>query len=143
MRKLSDLAKDFYEHERPEGILLSDEQILALATASVRFYAGFCPLLTHQKVAEDEQTQTEGLEIVEKDPISVIGGDTELTVGEWSIIRPLFLLYCERETALHLEASRGLGADPYGRSSSEIAGDISQYEAEMSHKAFVHPCITV
>lgn len=143
MRKLSELAKDFYEHEKPVGILLDEAQILSLAKASVRFYAGFCPLISHQTAVEDENTQTEYLEITETDPLTNINDDTELTAGEWSIIRPLFLLYCERETAIHLEASRGMGADPYGRSTSEISGDITQYEAEMSHKAFVHPCITV
>ena len=32
----------------------------------------------------------------------------DLSDSEWALIRPLFLLYVERETALHLEDTRGL-----------------------------------
>jgi hypothetical protein len=55
----------------------------------------------------------------------------------------LFLLYVERETALQLEASRGLGLDVFGRSSGEVAGDIAQAEAEMPHRAFCKPIVSV
>jgi hypothetical protein len=59
------------------------------------------------------------------------------------MIRPLFLLYLERETALQLEASRGMGIDPFGRSSSEVAGDIVQMELGYPHAAAFQPIFTV
>jgi hypothetical protein len=64
-----------------------------------------------------------------KDP-DMIGDDTEVSVGEWAVIRPLFFLYVERENAQRLEGSRALGLEVYGRSVSEIAGDIKEMENE-------------
>jgi hypothetical protein len=50
---------------------------------------------------------------------------------------------CVISTALQLEASRGMGADPFGRSSSEVAIEITQLESEMPRKAFYQPIITI
>ena len=36
-----------------------------------------------------------------------------------------------------------MGADPFGRSSSEIAAEIQQVEGEMANKAYVEPYLTV
>lgn len=143
MRSLSELVKDFSEKERPVGLLLSDEQILALGVAATRFYAGYEPLHCHKTFSTDPETQTTIFEHTEKDPLNKIDGDTLITVGEWAIIRPLFFLYCERETALNLEASRGLGTEPYGRSTSEIQSEIVQYEADMSQKAFLEQAVII
>jgi hypothetical protein len=52
----------------------------------------------------------------------------DLTPGEWGVIKPLVAMYVERENARALEASRGTGVDPYGRSVSEIEQSIAQYE---------------
>jgi hypothetical protein len=52
----------------------------------------------------------------------------DVTASEWGIIKPLVLLYVERENARALEASRGTGVDVYGRSVSEIEQSIAQYE---------------
>jgi len=52
----------------------------------------------------------------------------DLTASEWGVIKPLVALYVERENARALEASRGQGVDPYGRSVSEIEQAITQYE---------------
>jgi hypothetical protein len=76
-----------------------------------------------------------------------LGGITEATVltpGEWAIIKPLFTLYVERESAMHLEASRGLGVDVYGRSVAEVQGDITLMETEtLPAKSFCHDMIEV
>lgn len=128
MTKLADLAKSFAEDERPAGNLLDDESVLAQAIAATRFYAGFAALRDHAGKEPPEQS---------------INGDTGITTSEWALVRPLFLLYMERETALQLEASRGMGADPFGRSSSEVAIEITQLESEMPRKAFYQPIITV
>ena len=66
-----------------------------------------------------------------------------LDYGEYAIIKPLFLLYVERETALQLEASRQLGADVFGRSSSEISADINNYELQLQKLAFNQDIISV
>lgn len=51
-----------------------------------------------------------------------------ITPSEWGLIKPLAVLYVERENARALEASRGQGVDVYGRSVSEIEQSITQYE---------------
>jgi hypothetical protein len=72
-----------------------------------------------------------------------ITDDTELTPGEWAIIRPLFILYVEKEVATHLEGSRGLGVDVFGRSVAEVQGDIERMHDELPGKAFVTPMIEI
>lgn len=127
MAKLADLAQTFATQERPAGNLLDEKTVLAQAVAATRFYAGFAALRAHEGVT----------------PVPDIDGDTAITTSEWALIRPLFLLYAERETALQLEASRGMGIDPFGRSASEIAAEITQAEADMPLRAFFQPIITV
>lgn len=123
MPKLSDLAVQFAGTERPAGNLLGEDAILAQAVAATRMYAGYGKLASA--------------------PQGEIDGSTGVSVSEWAVIRPLFLLYVERENALQLEASRGLGVDVYGRDSASIAADIMQIEAELPLKAFWRPIITV
>ena len=127
MERLGDLASRFATQERPVGNLLEEDAVAAQAVAATRFFAGYAAIRSRAAVAPPP-------------PITV---DTELNDSEWAIIRPLFILYLERESALQLEASRGMGIDPYGRSSSEVAGEIAQYEAELPRRAFCVPIITV
>lgn len=127
MAKLTDLAARFTGQERPVGNLLDADTVLAQAVAATGFYAGYALIRAR-----------EGL-----DPVPAIDGDLEISESEWALIRPLCMLYVERETALQLEASRGFGIDPYGRSASEIANDIAQAEAELPHRAFSQPIVTV
>jgi len=122
MATLAELAATFANDERPAGNLLDAAAVLAQIVAATRFYAGFAMLRAHDGV----------------DPLPDITGTTTITTSEWALIRPLFLLYVERETAIHLEASRGMGTDPFGRSSSEVAAEITQIEAEMPRK--LSPC---
>lgn len=75
--------------------------------------------------------------------LETITVDTEVTASDWALIRPLFLLYCEREQALMLESSRVMGVDVFGRSSSEVQQDITTYEAELPQKAFIQPAFTI
>lgn len=70
-------------------------------------------------------------------------GGSPLTVGEWSLIRPLFLLYIERENAIYLESTRVMGVDVFGRSVAEITTDIVAYEAELPKLAFSRPIISI
>ena len=127
MTALSELAQAFATQERPAGNLLDDAAVLVQAVAATRFYAGYALLRAHEGI----------------DPAPAIDSDTEITVSEWALVRPLFMLYVERETALQLEASRGMGIDPYGRSASEIASEIAQFEAELPRRAFFQAILTV
>lgn len=118
---LADLVARFMDHERGAANILSLEAVKAQAIAAVSFYAGYSAL-------DDESTISDQLDI---------------TVSEWAEIRPLFVLYVERESALQMEATRSMGADPFGRSSSEAANDIMQLEADLPRRVFYQPVITV
>jgi hypothetical protein len=63
-------------------------------------------------------------------PASPLTFETDLTDGEWALIRPLYMLYIERANAVALEASRTLGVEMYGRTVSEIQQDIDREEKE-------------
>jgi len=127
MAKLTDHASDFAGTERPAGNLLDGDQITAQVVAATRMYAGYGKLSAFEGV----------------DPVPTITGDTVVSVSEWAVIRPLFMLYVERENALQLEASRGLGVDVFGRDSATVAAEITQAEAELPLKAFYRPILTV
>lgn len=127
MSSLTEHATEFAGTERPAGNLLDGIQITAQAVAATRMYAGYGKLRAFDGV----------------DPVPAIDGNTAVSVSEWAVIRPLFMLYVERENALQLEASRGLGVDVFGRDSSTIAADIAQAEAELPLKAFCRPVLTV
>lgn len=124
MAALSELVQRFMEQERGAANILPIESVTAQALAAVRFHAGYADI--------------EGL---------AGGGDvsaaTDISLSEWAQIRPLFLLYVERETALQLEATRSMGADPFGRASSEVGNEITQMEADYPRRVFCVPVITV
>lgn len=122
MTAVSDLLAQFSSRERPIGTLLSADVLLALVEAATRKYIGYAALAS---------------------PAWVITETTELTTGEWSIIKPLFLLYVERENAIYLESTRGLGLEVYGRSVAEVMADITDYEQNLGHLAFCRPIITI
>lgn len=135
MTTLAALAERFATLERPAGNLLDLESVLAQATAAASFYAGYARI-TSRIPAPVEPPAVPA-------PMAAISGATEISESEWALIRPLFLLYIERETALQLEASRGMGMDVYGRSTGEVAGDITQAEAELPRLAFSSAIITI
>ena len=127
MTTIAALVDVFAAEERPACNVLDLPTLVAQALAAVRRYAGFAKLGAHasQAVAPPVTPQT------------------ELSLSEWAVIRPLFILYAERETALQLEASRAMGIDVFGRSSGEIAAEITQIEADMPRLAFYQPIVTV
>ena len=65
-----------------------------------------------------------------------IDGTTDITVSEWAVIKPLFMLYVERENALPQEASRQLGIEVYGRTMDQVQPDIDKYEENLPKLAF-------
>ncbi|SEN74837.1 hypothetical protein [Nitrosomonas marina] len=127
MQTISDRVDDYLLQERMISNMLDTTIALAQAVAATVLYAGYAELQAH----------------VDASPVPQITADTELNDSEWALIRPLFVLYMERETATHLEATRGLGVEPFGRSSSEVGQEIMQYEMELPKKAFVREVITV
>lgn len=126
MTILADLVDRFVTQERPAGNILDPDTVLAQAVAATEFYAGFAELAAHANVTTFPD----------------IDDTTNVSRSEWALIRPLFLLYVERETSLQLEASRGLGMDVFGRSSSEVASDITMKESELPRLAFSRKIIT-
>lgn len=127
MTTISELAIRFATEERPAGNLLDASALIAQAVAATRMYAGYAQL---QSRAGDALQPG-------------ISGDTDVSISEWAVIRPLFLLYVEREAALQLEASRAMGVEAFGRSSGEVASEIAQFEAELPRRAFFRPVLTV
>ena len=128
MPTISELAAEYAQEDRPAGIIIDDAQVVRQLIAATRLYAAYGAL----KHGTEPVPEFEG-----------ITEDTELSLGEWGMIRPLFVLYVERETAVQLEASRAMGVEVFGRTVSEISGEITQYESMLPQKAFCQPVITV
>ena len=122
MTAITELMTQFSSRERPIGTLLSADVLLALVEAATRKYIGYAALASQAWVI----TET-----------------TDLTTGEWALIKPLFLLYVELENAIYLESTRGLGLEVYGRSVAEVMADITDYEQNLGHLAFCRPIITI
>ena len=152
----------FVVDERPDGNILDPAVILALAVVAANRYAAFGALAVQLAIPvtlpipipapysmEQYALGVMGVQLIDYHENDVspatyfetnppaypaIDGYTDVTVSEWAIIRPLFILYVERETALQYEASRAMGIDPVGRSSDAVAGDIERYESETMPK---------
>ncbi len=164
MTTINALSIRFDSDERPAGNILDPQQVVAQAIAAVSFYAGYAVLSANFEIQiaklpvmiMPRPVNSGGfnsfytgygnlvpmsLPVIPDQDIAApteypeITLLTDITVSEWALIRPLFLLYIERENAIQLEASRGMGVDPFGRSSSEVAGDIVQMELSMPHSA--------
>lgn len=135
--QLTKLVDRFFGEESPVGNVIDDTLALALAIAATSFYSGYADLIEHASIPILDPAPDP------PEPYPEITSVTDITVSEWALIRPLFLLYVERENAIQLESSRGMGIDVFGRSSSEISSDITQKEAEYPKKAFFHPIVTV
>ena len=133
---LSDIV-DAYMDESPVGVVVEKSYVARALKNAVRFYCGFAKL-TNGELAADEIH-----DVIDADN-DVDGIDNfSLTPSEYALIQPLFVLYVERESAMHLEASRGLGVDVFGRSVSEIAQDITVREDSLPRLAFMERVETI
>lgn len=112
---ISGIVERFLTNERPAAVMLDDPIVTAQLIAATIFYSGYADIISL--------------------PTEIVDS-VDLTNSEWALIKPLFLLYVERETALLLEASRGMGVDVFGRASSEIIMDITVEEDGLPAKAF-------
>lgn len=117
---LAGLAAEYVTLRAASGLFIAYEQVLACAIKATRFYAGWATL--------EDPTFT--------GDVFTITGTTRVTVGEWALIAPGFHLYCERESAVVVEASRVMGVELVGRSTSEVAAEIQQYEMELPQRAY-------
>jgi hypothetical protein len=114
------LAQEYYAAR--EWLVLSEDEVVAQAIRATRRYAAFGHLIA--------------VPIADAQKMSSVTGDLEPTISEWGVISPLFVLYVEFENALRLEASRVLGAEPYGRTSDQIGPEIEACEIAMEKGAF-------
>ncbi len=129
MATIEALVDNFLMNERPDSIVLDPATVLAKAVAATEFYAGYANLEVNDGVVP---------------PLPAIAANTVVSYSEWALIKPLFMLYVDHEAALHLEATRFMGADSlFGRSASEIQQDINQMLLDMPQKAFLQTIITV
>ena len=128
MATIEALVDNFLMNERPDSIVLDPATVLAKAVAATEFYAGYANLEANDGVDP---------------PLPAIAASTVITYSEWALIKPLFMLMTELETSTQLEASRALGVDVFGRSSSEVQQEINQYQMELPQKAFLQTIITV
>lgn len=132
---LTALAKAYCESRSSTGLLLDDAECLQRLKEATAFYHALQPVLS---LVESDPAQAD------HPTVEVVTDVAVLNAGEWQLIRPLFVLYVERSNAMRLEASRGEGVDPYGRSSSEVAAEIFNYETDiLPRKAFVEEPFTV
>ena len=112
------------------GSMLDEPTVGKLLMLAIRMYAGHATIsdmpplcgVVHSAVSPDDD--------------NFALNDFDLNLSELSIIRPLFDLYCEHGNAIMLEASRSMGIDAYGRSSSEVSGDVKEYEMALPRMAF-------
>lgn len=148
--KLSELVDD-YASARAVGLMLTASELTDCALRATRFYAGYGDIASLSNVdnqpAAGELPADPPAVLTEAYPVkdlAAIVADTELTVGEWAVISPLFYLYVELLNATRLEASRAAGVEPFGRSSSEIQQEIVNMETEaLPQKCFSSAIITI
>lgn len=129
---LTQLVAEFMASRLTGGLVLDEPEVTKAMLKAVRFYAGCAEI----KYFIGQSTPITPM-------LSQIDSNVTLTPSEWSIIQPLFNAYVDHENALRLEASRGLGLDVYGRSSSELASEIKQLELDLPRKAFYQPFSSV
>lgn len=130
--KLADIVAEYVSVRAPGWLVLSGQEALASALRATQFYAGYGGI-------ESMALPTAPSSAIKQ--LTSITPEVVLTVSEWALISPLFVLYLEFENAQRLEASRASGLEVYGRSTSEVAQDIKEAEERMPQKAFSQPML--
>jgi len=129
---LLELITEFMASRLTGGLVIDMPDVTKAMLKAVRFYAGYAEV---SYFFEQDPSVTPAL--------TQLTDAVTLTTSEWAIIQPLFNAYADHENALRLEASRGLGVDVYGRSSSELSAEIKQLELDLPRKAFYQPFVGV
>lgn len=125
---LKRIVDEYVAARAPGWLVLSAEECYESALRAVRFYAAYGSI---RSIADDPAFPIR--------KILAISIETEVTVSEWALIMPLFVLYVEEQNAYRLEASRTGGLDPYGRQVGEIKSEIQTVEEQMAARAFCQP----
>ncbi|WP_321946574.1 hypothetical protein [Paraburkholderia sp. J10-1] len=113
------------------SLVVSDEDVERQASNALRQYLGWADIAKPPSRAHLDSKAGDLCETV-------------LSDSEWSLVKPLFMLYVERENARGWEASRGQGVDVPGRSIDQIESDIRQYElSDLPRFAFIQLPFTV
>lgn len=128
---------------QPAAVVLPEEDIARLLKTAVRFYCGYATIRSTAPAADIRNDVPVNHTAI--DGSNDISGaqDFDLSPSEWSIIKPLFDLYVERENASHIEASRAMGVEIFCRAVSEIQVDVNEREREMPKMAFMEEPFTV
>lgn len=117
--------------ELPIGCVLTEEQVERSLRDAARQYCGYADLASG----------------VDVDATALVGSneaqDVDLNTSELSIIRPLWLLYLEKENSMALEASRTQGAELFGRAVAEVVMSIQDYELRLPQLCFFEEWVTI
>jgi hypothetical protein len=127
------LAAEYIAKRETGGLFLEQSEVLQCFIDAARKYAAYGYLKSLSVGWYDTGDAT----------LAQISGTTQVTTSEWGVIHRLAELYVERESAMRLEATRGLGADTYARTVSEVTQDITQFETELPRLAFLEPIVSV
>ena len=143
LETIKDHVNRYLQLESPDTNMLHPPQVLALALAAVRKYLGYAELSAHRtQRLEWEQARAFDPSLPKPTP-AAINQELVVSASEWAIISELWHLYMEREQAKQLEATRSLGADTFGRSTSEIQADINQAHTDLPLRAFSFEIVTI
>lgn len=115
----------------PIGCLLLEEQIQRSLRDATRHYAGVADFESGQVIDASAQADADSPQ------------DIDLSLSELVLIRPLWLLFMERENSMMLEASRTQGAELYGRAVSEVEGGITEYLTRLPQLAFSSDLVSI
>lgn len=124
---LQELVGEFIGRRSTGGLFLEDHEVLACAVAATRRYLAYGSLESAPELSA----------------LDAVDGSTAVTPGEWGVICPLFELMAEKESALRVESSRGLGVDVPGRSADSVEQDIQQVLRDLPQLAFSADCVSV
>lgn len=115
----------------PIGCVLLDDQVERSLRDATRQYCGYANLESEQVIDSMAQAVADSSQ------------DIDLSLGELSVIRPLWMLLLERENSMALEASRSQGAEVFGRSVAEVQADIRDYETRLPLLAFSSDIVSI
>lgn len=124
---------DGYIDNPPAGFMLDREFVVRCLKNAVRYYCGYAKITSAPFSADEIHDVIDASNSIDGDQ------DFDLNPSEYAVIKRLFELYVERENAMHIEASRGLGVDVFGRTVSEIEQEIIQAEQDLPKRAFMEP----
>ena len=128
--KISQLVEQFIA-VLPIGCVLDEPEITRNLRGAVRQYCGYARL-TNSQSSDGVHTDIDATDTAEG------AQDFDITPSELAVIRPLWLLYLEKENGTTLEASRSQGADPWGRPVAEVTMAITEYERLLPSLTFTY-----